>query len=77
MPKDAAQVKVNQPGLVGPLAPNLSPTYITFYKLTDPGIRDIREADQRTTYDIKAWEKAGGKPIRSRCSHRGDSMRLI
>jgi uncharacterized protein with GYD domain len=39
------------------------PNYITLYKLTDQGIRDIREAPQRIKDGISAWEKAGGKLI--------------
>ena len=39
------------------------PTYVTLYKLTDQGIRNIREAPQRIDAGIAAWEKAGGKMI--------------
>lgn len=39
------------------------PTYITCYKLTDQGIRNIREAPKRIESGIKAFEAAGGKII--------------
>lgn len=39
------------------------PTYVTLYKLTDQGIRNIREAPQRIDAGIKAWEAAGGKLV--------------
>jgi len=39
------------------------PTFVTLYKLTDQGIRNIREAPQRIESGIAAWESAGGKLI--------------
>lgn len=39
------------------------PTYVTLYKLTDQGLRNIREAPKRIEKGIKAWEEAGGKLI--------------
>ena len=39
------------------------PTYIVLYKLTDQGIRNIKEAPQRIEEGIKALEAAGGKVI--------------
>ncbi len=39
------------------------PTYIVLYKLTDQGIRNIKEAPQRIEEGIKAIEAAGGKTI--------------
>ena len=39
------------------------PTYIVLYKLTDQGIRDIKEAPQRIEEGTKALEAAGGKVI--------------
>jgi uncharacterized protein with GYD domain len=39
------------------------PTYITYYKLTDQGIRNIREAPKRIEAGIKAFEAAGGKLV--------------
>ena len=39
------------------------PTYIILYKLTDQGIRNIKEAPQRIEEGIKALEAAGGKVI--------------
>ena len=37
------------------------PTYITLYKLTDQGIKDIKGAPQRIEANTKALEAAGGK----------------
>jgi uncharacterized protein with GYD domain len=37
------------------------PTYIGLFKLTDQGIKEIKEAPQRIAEGIKAWEKMGGK----------------
>jgi uncharacterized protein with GYD domain len=37
------------------------PTYITLYKLTDQGIRDIKNAPGRIEQGIKAFEAMGGK----------------
>ena len=39
------------------------PTYIVLYKLTDQGIRNIKEAPQRIAEGTKAFEAAGGKVI--------------
>jgi uncharacterized protein with GYD domain len=39
------------------------PTYIILYKLTDQGIRNIKEAPQRIEEGTKALEAAGGKVI--------------
>jgi uncharacterized protein with GYD domain len=35
------------------------PTYIGLFKLTDQGIKEIKEAPQRIEEGIKAWEKMG------------------
>ena len=37
------------------------PTYITLYKLTEQGIKKIKNAPQRVEAAIKAFEAAGGK----------------
>ena len=39
------------------------PTYIVLYKLTDQGIRNIKESPKRIEEGIKAVEAAGGKTI--------------
>jgi uncharacterized protein with GYD domain len=39
------------------------PTYIVLYKLTDQGIRNIKEAPQRIEEGIKGIEAMGGKVI--------------
>ena len=39
------------------------PIYIVLYKLTDQGIRNIKEAPQRIEEGTKALEAAGGKVI--------------
>ncbi len=39
------------------------PTYIVLYKLTDQGIRNIKDAPQRMEEGIKAMEAVGGKVI--------------
>ena len=39
------------------------PTYVTLYKLTDQGIRNIRQAPERLQAGIKAVEALGGKLI--------------
>ena len=39
------------------------PTYIVLYKLTDQGIKDIRNAPQRFEDGIKAFQAMGGKLI--------------
>ena len=38
-------------------------TYITLYKLTEQGIRNIKDAPKRIEDGIKAWEATGGKMI--------------
>lgn len=37
------------------------PTYITLYKLTDQGIKNIKDAPDRITKGIEQWEAVGGK----------------
>jgi len=39
------------------------PTYVVLYKLTDQGIRNIKDAPQRIEEGIKAIEAVGGKVI--------------
>jgi uncharacterized protein with GYD domain len=39
------------------------PTYVVLYKLTDQGIRNIKDAPQRMEEGIKALEAMGGKVI--------------
>ena len=39
------------------------PTYVVLYKLTDQGIRNIKDAPQRMEKGIKALESMGGKVI--------------
>jgi len=39
------------------------PTYITLYKLTDQGIRNIKDAPGRVEEAIKGFEAMGGKFI--------------
>lgn len=39
------------------------PLYVCLYKLTDQGIKNIKEAPQRIEAGIKAWETMGGKMI--------------
>ncbi len=39
------------------------PFYVVLYKLTDQGIRNIKEAPQRIEAGIKSWEALGGKTI--------------
>lgn len=39
------------------------PTYIGLYKLTDQGIKNIKDAPQRIEEGIKAYEAMGGKVI--------------
>jgi len=39
------------------------PTYVVLYKLTDQGIRNIKDAPQRMEKAIKALEAMGGKVI--------------
>lgn len=38
-------------------------TYITFYRLTDQGMREIRDAPKRIDAGIKAFEASGGRLI--------------
>lgn len=37
------------------------PTYITLFKLTDQGIKDVKNAPERITEGLKAFEAMGGK----------------
>ena len=39
------------------------PTYITLYKLTDQGIKNIKDAPKRIKDGIKNWEAVGGKVL--------------
>jgi len=39
------------------------PTYITLYKLTDKGIKNIKDAPARYREGVKEWEAKGGKII--------------
>lgn len=39
------------------------PTYITLYKLTDQGVRNIKDAPKRIEDGIKEFEAVGGKII--------------
>jgi len=39
------------------------PTYVVLYKLTDQGIKNIKDAPQRMEEGIKALEAMGGKVI--------------
>ncbi len=39
------------------------PSYITLYKLTDQGVKNIKDAPSRIEAGIKAFEKGGGKVI--------------
>jgi uncharacterized protein with GYD domain len=39
------------------------PTYIGLLKLTDQGIKEIKQAPQRIKEALDAWEKMGGKVI--------------
>jgi len=39
------------------------PTYIGFFKFTDQGIKDIKNAPQRVEEAIRAYEAMGGKVI--------------
>ena len=39
------------------------PTYIALYKLTDQGIREIKDAPRRIEEGIKGFEKMGGKVL--------------
>jgi len=38
-------------------------TYVILYKLTDQGIRNIKDAPQRFKDGVKVWENMGGKLI--------------
>ena len=37
------------------------PTYVTMYKFTDQGIRNVKESPKRLEAGIKAFEAMGGK----------------
>lgn len=39
------------------------PTYITLYKLTEQGVKDVKNAPKRIEEGIKAFEAMGGKLI--------------
>jgi uncharacterized protein with GYD domain len=39
------------------------PTYVVLMKLTDQGVKDIKNAPARIEAGIKAWEALGGKLI--------------
>jgi len=39
------------------------PTYITLYKLTEQGVKDVKNAPKRIKEGIKAFEAMGGKLI--------------
>ena len=39
------------------------PTYITLYKMTEQGIKNVKDAPGRIQEGIKNWEGAGGKLI--------------
>ncbi len=39
------------------------PTYITLYKLTDQGIKNIKDAPERIEDAVKGYESMGGKLI--------------
>ncbi len=39
------------------------PTYITLFKLTDKGIKDIKNAPKRIEEGLKSFEAMGGKVI--------------
>jgi len=39
------------------------PTYVVLMKLTDQGVKDIKNAPARVEAGIKAWEALGGKLI--------------
>jgi uncharacterized protein with GYD domain len=39
------------------------PTYVTLYKLTEQGIKDIKDAPRRIEEGIRAWEGLGGKLV--------------
>lgn len=39
------------------------PTYITLYKLTDQGIKNIKDAPKRYEAGVKAFQAMGGKMI--------------
>ena len=39
------------------------PTYVTLWKLTDQGIKEIKNAPQRIAANTKALEAAGGKTM--------------
>ena len=39
------------------------PTYVALYKLTDQGIKDIKDAPQRIEEGIRGFEAMGGKVL--------------
>jgi uncharacterized protein with GYD domain len=39
------------------------PTYVTLYKLTDQGVKNIKSAPKRIEEGIKAFEAIGGKML--------------
>ena len=39
------------------------PTYITLYKLTDKGVKNIKDAPKRYQEGVKLWEAKGGKVL--------------
>jgi uncharacterized protein with GYD domain len=39
------------------------PIYITLYKFTEQGIKDIKNAPSRVEQGIKGWEAMGGKML--------------
>ena len=39
------------------------PTYVTMYKFTDQGIRNVKESPKRLEAGIKAFEAMGGKVL--------------
>ena len=39
------------------------PTYVTMYKFTDQGIRNVKESPKRLEAGIKAFEAMGGKML--------------
>jgi uncharacterized protein with GYD domain len=39
------------------------PAYVTLYKLTDQGIKNIRDAPARIEQALATWEKLGGRTI--------------
>jgi len=39
------------------------PTYITLYKLTDKGVKNIKDAPKRYQEGVEQWEAQGGKVL--------------